>query len=367
MTAIPETMKGVYLTGFGGYDKLEYREDIPVPKPKKGEVLVKIGAAAVNNTDINTRIGWYSKNVTTATSTGGEKGFGDAVNKDGSWLGVSLKFPRIQGADSCGRIVAVGEGVDPSRIGERCIIRNVQEMPPSEHGLECFTHGSECDGTFCEYTTSRAEEVFPINSKLSDEELAIFSCAYATANNLVCRVNVKESDRVLITGSSGGVGSALVQLVKARGAHVIGVCDPGQDEIVKGYGADEIIFRGENYVEKLGEMTVDVALDMVAGESWPQLLKVLKKGGKLGMCGAIAGPVVNFDVRDLYLKDLSIFGTTYQTRDSMLQLIDFVEKGKVRPIIAKVYPLKDIVEAQKAFLSKKYVGKIVLKVSDEEV
>ena len=97
MTAIPEKMKGVYLTGFGGYDKLDYREDIPVPKPKAGEVLVKIGAAAVNNTDINTRIGWYSKNVKTATSVGGAEGYGDDVNEDGSWLGQALGFPRIRG------------------------------------------------------------------------------------------------------------------------------------------------------------------------------------------------------------------------------------------------------------------------------
>lgn len=365
MAVIPEKMKGVYLTGFGGYDKLEYREDIPVPTPKAGEVLVKIGAAAVNNTDINTRIGWYSKHVKTATGVGGTAGYGSDVKEDGSWLGRPLEFPRIQGADGCGKIVAVGEGVDGRRIGERVLIRNVQEMPLSDRGIECLTYGSECDGTFCEYTTARSEEVFQINSNLSDEELAVFPCAYATANNLVCRVKVNESDRVLVTGSSGGVGSALVQIAKARGAHVIGVCDTGKEEAVKGYGADEIIHRGEDYIEKLGEMSVDVVLDMVAGESWRKLLKVLKKGGKLGMCGAIAGPIVEFDVRDMYLKDLSFFGTTYQTRDSMSQLIEFIEQGKIRPIISKSYPLKDIVEAQKAFLEKKHVGKIVLKVNGD--
>lgn len=364
MTIIPEKMKGVYLTGYGGYDKLEYREDIPVPKPKPGEVLVKISAAAVNNTDINTRIGWYSKNVRTATDAGGAGGFQADVKEDGSWLGQPLSFPRIQGADSCGRIVAVGAGVDESRIGERVIIRNVQEMPTSGRGLECFTHGSECDGTFCEYTTACSEEVFSLNSDLSDEELAVLPCAYATANNLICRAGVNKNDRVLVTGASGGVGSALVQLVKARDAQVIGVCDHGKEDLLKRCGADEIIFRDEDYIERLGEMSVDVVLDMVAGSSWPQLLKILKKGGKLGMCGAIAGPIVDFDVRDMYLKDLSFFGTTYQTRDSMLQLIDFAEQGKIHPIIARVFPLKDIVEAQKAFLSKKHVGKIVLKISE---
>ncbi len=94
----------------------------------------------------------------------------------------------------------MGEGVDEARIGERVLIRNVQELPASERGLECFTHGSECDGTFCEYTTARSEEVFQINSALTDEELAVFPCAYATANNLICRVNINENDRILVTG-----------------------------------------------------------------------------------------------------------------------------------------------------------------------
>lgn len=364
MLEIPQKMKGVYLTGFGGFGKLTYRTDIDVPLPKKDEVLVKISAAAINNTDINTRIGWYSKNVKTATNIGGKSGFKN-VEEDGSWLGQPLTFPRIQGADGCGTIVAVGDHVSKKRIGERVIIRNVQERPSSKAGLECFTFGSECDGTFCEYTTALSEETFVVNSNLSDGELAALPCAYATANNLVARVGIKEKDLVVITGASGGVGTALIQLVKARGAKVIAVCSSGHEKSIKKLGADQVIFRGENYVEKIGEMTVDVVFDVVAGNSWPQLLKILKKGGKLGMCGAVAGPVVDFDVRDLYLKDICIFGASYQTKSSMLELIDFVEQGKVKPLIAKKFSLKDIVTAQKAFLSKKYVGKIILTVDDE--
>ncbi len=361
MSTIPETMKGVYLTGFGGFDKLEYRTDIKVPAPKEGEVLVKIGAAAVNNTDINTRIGWYSKSVKTETNAGGEKGFGD-VDEDGSWLGQTLEFPRIQGADGCGVIVAVGRGVSQERIGERVLIRSVQEVHSSKNGIECITFGSECNGTFCEYTTVLSSEAFTIDSELTDGELATFPCSYATANNLVCRVGVKEGDVVLVTGASGGVGSALVQLTKVRGAKVIGVCDPGQEERVKGYGADDIILRGENYVEKLGKMTVDVVLDVVAGGQWPQLMEILRKGGKYGVCGAIGGPLVEFDIRDAYLKDLSLFGTTYQTRESFLQLIQYIQDGRIKPVVAKEFPLKDIVQAQEAFLSKKLIGKIVLNV-----
>lgn len=365
MNTIPKKMRGVYLTALGGFETLEYRTDIDVPTPKAGEVLVKIGAAAVNNTDVNTRIGWYSKNVKSETNTGGASGFKEDVKDDGSWLGQAMEFPRIQGADGCGTIVAVGEGVSQHRLGERVLIRSVQERESSEKGLECITFGSECDGTFAEYATVLSEEAFAINSSLSDKELATFPCSYGTAENLIWRVGVEEGDVVLVTGASGGVGSALVQLAKVRGAKVIAVCGTDKAETVKSLGADYIIFRGDSYIEKIGKMKVDVVLDVAAGGQWPELMQVLKKGGKYGTIGAIGGPLVELDVRDLYLKDLSLFGSTYQSTEAFQNLISYIEEGKIKPVIAKEFPLKDIVEAQKAFLSKTLPGKFVLDVSAE--
>ena len=119
-------MAAVLLTGHGGLDKLAYRTDVPVPKPAPGEVLIRVRAAGINNTDINTRIGWYSKSVTGATGSGGAGEFQVADDADGSWSGEPLKFPRIQGADCCGHIVAVGEGVSASRIGERVLVTTIQ-------------------------------------------------------------------------------------------------------------------------------------------------------------------------------------------------------------------------------------------------
>lgn len=360
MNEIPQTMNGVYLTANGGFDKLEYRNDIKVPTPGKGEVLIKVGGCAVNNTDVNTRIGWYSKNVKDATNEGGSKGFDEHVEDDGSWLGEAMKFPRIQGADACGFIVAVGEGVDEKRIGERVLIRAVQQRPESANGVECITWGSECDGGFAEYATALDDEAYKIDSKLSDIELSTFPCSYATAENLVCRVGVKETDTVFITGASGGVGSALTQLCKIRGAKVIGVCEENQIDNMKALGADEVVVRGTNYIEAIGKMKVDVVLDVVAGNQWPELLEILRKGGKYGTIGAIGGPLVELDVRTLYLKDLSLFGCTYQSKESFHNLVSYIEKGLIKPVVAKVFPLKDIVKAQEAFLSKKFVGKIVL-------
>lgn len=116
---LPSKMIGVVLTGHGGPEKLEYRDDLPVPTPAADEVVIRVAAAGINNTDINTRIGWYSKGVKSGTGTGTAEGQQD---DDASRSGVALQFPRIQGADCCGRIVAVGKDVDPARIGERVLV-----------------------------------------------------------------------------------------------------------------------------------------------------------------------------------------------------------------------------------------------------
>ncbi|MBS3968549.1 MAG: alcohol dehydrogenase family protein [Clostridia bacterium] len=357
---IPKKMSGVLLTGHGGFEKLEYRTDINVPKLEANEVLIKVGGAAVNNTDINTRIGWYSKKVKEDTNTGGVKGFDSVDDEDASWSGIPLQFPRIQGADVAGTIVAVGSEVSTNRIGERVLVRTIQERPLSEHGLSCITFGSECDGGFAEYTKTPADEAFTINSFLTDIELASFPCAYSTAENMICRVGVKEGDVVLIPGSSGGVGSAALQLVKIRGAKIIAICEANKVNSIKELGADKILVRSENITEALGHMTVDVVLDMVAGPLFSDYMNVLKKGGKYGTVGAIAGPLVELDVRTLYLKDLSFFGSTFQPKDVFRNLIRYIEEGKLVPMVAKTYPLKNIKEAQEAFLAKQFVGKLVL-------
>jgi len=147
-------MTAVVLTGHGGLDKLELRDDVPVPQPGPTEVLIRVGAAGVNNTDINTRIGWYSKSVTTDTNAGGEGGFASAEDSDASWSGAPFVFPRIQGADCCGRIVATGSSVDPERIGERVLVRPIQitESDARAGSFVCRTFGSECDGGFAQYS-----------------------------------------------------------------------------------------------------------------------------------------------------------------------------------------------------------------------
>lgn len=352
-------MCGVLLNGHGGFDQLEYREDLGIPIPEAGEVLVAVCAAAVNNTDINTRIGWYSKSVTEDTATA--KGT-QSVKQDATWAGDALSFPRIQGIDVCGRITAVGQGVDPSRIGERVLIEPclLGSGPNGTRNVRFF--GSECDGGFCQFTKVPAAFTHKIDSPLSDVELASFPCSYSTAENMLTRINLKVGETVLITGASGGVGSAAVQLAKRRGATIIAVCGSSKASDVTALGADKIIPRGDNLVEAVGSGHVDAVVDMVAGPDWPLLLEVLKPGGRYAVAGAIAGPIVELDVRTLYLKDLSLFGCTVLEPGVFANLIGYIESGEIKPVVAKTYPLKDIVTAQKDFLAKAHTGKLVLEV-----
>ena len=358
---VPNSMSAVLLTGHGGLDKLEYRDDVPVPVPGPDEVLIRVGAAGINNTDINTRTAWYSKTVTTATNAGGTAGFAKADDKDGSWSGVALGFPRIQGADCCGRIAAVGADVNPNRINQRVLVRPIQitEKDAASGDFICQTFGSECDGGFAQYAKTRSSDALVIESDLSDIELASFPCAYTTAEGMLDRASVG-AENLLITGASGGVGSAAIQLAKRRGATIIAIASSEKAEAVKKLGAERVIDRDQDLVAALGESSVDVVVDLVAGPQWPQLLQVLKRGGRYVAAGAIAGPIVEFDVRTLYLKDLSLFGSTFQDRTIFEKLVAYIENHEVLPLVSKSYALQDIAQAQQDFLAKKHTGKLVL-------
>ena len=241
-TTIPRTMTAVLTTGHGGFEKLEYRQDVLVPTPEADEVLIRVLACGVNNTDINTRIGWYSKSVTTETGDGARMGIKNFEDDNGSWSGDSLAFPLIQGADVCGRIVRVGIHIDPVRTGERVIVASMQPHR-SKDPWTCITMGSEINGGFAQYVTVRSSTAYKVNSDWSDVELASIPCAWSTAENMLQRAAVTKRDRVLITGASGGVGSAAVQLAKRRGAAVVAVAGKSKSDQVRGLGADRV-FQG---------------------------------------------------------------------------------------------------------------------------
>jgi len=354
-------MRAVLLKGHGGFEQLEYREDVPVPQPRAGQVLIRVAAAGINNTDINTRIGWYSKRVTDGTTPeGGAAGLGPAAADDGGWTGTRLTFPRIQGTDACGRIVGVGDGVDPARIGERVLVDPVLREPGGGKPYQARYFGSECDGGFAEYTTVPAVNAYRVESDLSDAELASFPCAYSAAENMLTRADLRAGETVLITGASGGVGSAAVQLARRRGANVLAVTSASKADPVRALGADRIVPRDADLVGSVGREIADVVVDVVGGAGWPALLEVLKRGGRYAVAGAIAGPVVSLDLRTLYLKDLRLLGCTVLDPHVFANLVGYIERHEITPVVARTYPLKEIVRAQQEFLAKQFTGKIVL-------
>ncbi|MEO1687382.1 MAG: zinc-binding dehydrogenase, partial [Pseudomonadota bacterium] len=318
------------------------------PRPGPGDVVVRVRAAAVNNTDVNTRLAWYSK------------GDGDAA--DASWSGVPLRFPLIQGIDGCGEIAAVGEGVPASRLGARVLIEPCLREAGGAALTPPWFLGSECDGTFAQYVRVASRHAHDVESGWSDEVLATFPCSWSTAENMLTRAGLREGERVLITGASGGVGSAAVQLARARGAEVIALTSPDKAEALREAGAALTVDRTAAPAEALGADVVDVVIDLVAGDGFAGLLDVLRRGGRYAVAGAVGGPVVPLDVRTLYLKDLSFFGCTALDHGVFAALIRRIEREEVRPMHAVTFPLQRMREAQAAFAAKTHVGKIALSV-----
>lgn len=352
---IPETMQAVLLTGHGGLDKLEVRNDVPVPQPGPGEVLVEVSGCGLNNTDIWVRQGAY--------------GTDDDPNAVASWrrgtLENTLKFPRIQGADTAGHIVAVGPDVDAKRIGERVIvdfsIYNGDGVSLAD--IDYIGHGA--DGGYAEYMVAPAANVYEVKRAISDAELATFCCAYLTGEHMLDRAAVSAGERVLVTGASGGVGSGLIQLCRARGAIPYALVGKGKEAAVKAIGAEAVITRdegdlGEAVHRAAGGQPIDVVADLVAGPMFGDLINLIRPEGRYTTAGAIAGPVVSLDLRTLYLKHLTLHGSSQGTRAAFERLVRYIEEGKVKPLLAGTFPLSKIREAQTAFMAKGFVGKLVV-------
>jgi len=351
-------MKAVVTTGNGGYDMLEYRE-VPVPVPGHAEVLLKVLAAGVNNTEINTRLGWYSAAVTSDTAAAAEgQGQRQRAVADGGW-NQATPFPLIQGTDCCGRVVATGPGVDEELIGSRVLVRPCMR-PAGFSSMENIWMASDFDGAFAEFVTVPAGEVFPVQCDWSDAELGSMPCSWGTAENMLHRARVRAGQTLLVSGASGGVGSAVVQLARRRGATVIAIASRAKQQRVLESGAQQVFDREDDLPGHLGENRVDVVVDNVAGPAFPMLLRVLRRGGCYVSSGAIAGPRVDLDMRDFYLKDLTLIGCTAWDEPVFPNLIAYIEAGEIRPLVAKTYALNDIVAAQREFMRKRHVGNIVL-------
>jgi NADPH:quinone reductase-like Zn-dependent oxidoreductase len=348
-------MRAQLLTGFGGPDMLHYREDVPEPVAGPGEVRVRVAATGMNNTDIWTREGRY--------------GSGDDPSAVTGWRREPLRFPRIQGADVVGYLDQLGEGVP---AGDRVMIDPMLYTGDETALAHTDYLGSERDGGYADYVTVPAANVHRIDSPLTDVELASFPTAYATALRMLNRAEVGEGDTVLVTGASGGVGSALLQLATVRGARPVALVGDGKQEAARELGAVLAVER--DTADLAGAVApagpVDVVADVVGGSGFGRLLNVLRPFGRYVTAGGIAGPVVETDLRTVYLKQLTLLGSSFATHEEFAALVDLIRRsrrqprtGSVRPVVAATYPLDELARAQADFVAKRFVGKLVIAVN----
>ncbi|KAA1170550.1 zinc-binding dehydrogenase [Marinobacter salinexigens] len=365
---IPSTMKAMVLTGHGGIEKLEY-QDVSTPSPGPGEVLVKVTATAKNNTDRKAREGLYptKKGEMTSFQMGGKP---------------TLLFPRIQGADIAGRVVAVGSEVPEGRIGERGLLDfNIYADDRRDINLTPDYYGHGADGGFAEYVILPADQFHHIpNPDLSDAELAAMGmCSYQTAYHMVTSANLKAGERVLVSGASGGVGTALIQLCRIIGAIPYAVSKPDKAEALLELGAEAVVDRSDlpTFVERVKQATdgkpIDAVMDLVGGEMTDLFIDTMifdmnsrSDYPRLSIAGASGGNISEILWTRIYLYQVQIFGVSHGTREEAEQLMDWIRDGQLKPVLHGAFRLSHLHRAEEYFVNRNsnYLGKIVI-VPDE--
>lgn len=361
---IPNTMKAMLLFGHGDIDKLEYKE-VPTPSPAPGEVLVQVTATAKNNTDRKAREGLYptKKGETTSFQMGGKP---------------TLIFPRIQGADIAGRVVAVGDGVDSNRVGERGLLDfNIYADSRRDINLtpDYFGHGA--DGGYAEYVAVPSDQFHAVpNEDLADAQLAAMGmCSYQTAMHMLTSAHVKAGERVLVTGASGGVGTALIQLCRIMGAIPYALSTSDKAAALAELGAESVLDRSDmdSFVErvkaKTGGKPLDVVMDLVGGDMTDRFIDAMifdmnarETYPRLSIAGASGGNVSEILWTRIYLYQVQIFGVSHGTRDEAEQLVAWIRSGQLKPVLHGAFRLSELHQAERYFMNRgsNYLGKIVI-------
>tara|TARA_Y100000588_G_scaffold319809_1_gene350050 strand:+ start:973 stop:2115 length:1143 start_codon:yes stop_codon:yes gene_type:complete len=361
---IPNTMKAMVLTGHGDVDKLEY-QDVPVPAPGAGQVLVQVTATAKNNTDRKAREGLYptKKGEMTSFQMGGKP---------------TLVFPRIQGADIAGRVVAVGDGVDESRVGERGLLDfNIYANDRRDINLTPDYYGHGADGGYAEYVALPADQFHHIpNAELADAEVASMGmCSYQTAMHMLTSANIKAGERVLVTGASGGVGTALIQLCRIMGAIPYALSKQDKAAALLELGAEAVLDRSDmdSFVDRVkaetGGKPINAVMDLVGGEMTDVFIDTMifdmnarSTYPRLSIAGASGGNISEILWTRIYLYQVQIFGVSHGTREEAEQLMAWIRGGQLKPVLHGAFRLSDLHRAEEYFVNRgsNYLGKIVI-------
>jgi NADPH:quinone reductase-like Zn-dependent oxidoreductase len=338
-------MKAVRIHEFGGPEVLRY-EDVPDPRPRQDQVLVRIKACALNHIDL-----WIRKGLP----------------------GVTL--PHILGADIAGEIAEVGEYITGFKPGQRVLLA---PMHFCNHCARCvaglqnqcpeFTVlGNRVDGGNCELIAMPAVNIIPIPDSLDFNQAASLPLVFTTAwHMLVGRANIRPGQTVLVLGASSGVGIAAIQIAKLFNARVITTAgDETKLEKARGLGADYGINHYQRKIsEEVRKITnkegVDIVIEHVGSATWDESVKCLKPAGTLVTCGATTGFAAGIDLRFLFSRQLSLLGSYMGTMAELREAVGHVFAGRLKPVVDRVFPLQEIRAAHEYLEKSRMFGKVVL-------
>jgi NADPH:quinone reductase-like Zn-dependent oxidoreductase len=334
-----KTMRALLLRRHGGLDDLELVPDYPAPRASEGHVVIRVRASSFNYHDVFTVRGMP---------------------------GIKVPLPVVIGLDMAGEIAEVGAGVSGWKPGERVLVNPVNK----KKGLM----GEMLDGGMAEYCLVSADQLVAMPEGVSFAEAAALPVAYGTAHRmLITHKTVKQGDRVLVLGASGGVGTGCVILGKLLGAEVIACASsPEKMQRLKELGADEVVnYRDVDFskwaIERYGkpqrrsyEGGVDVVINFTGGDTWVPSLRCLKRGGKLLVCGATAGHDPKEDLRFIWTFELQIIGSNSFYDDNLQALMRLIAAGQIKPVIDKVLPLEEAREGLRLIRDREVIGKVVV-------
>jgi NADPH:quinone reductase-like Zn-dependent oxidoreductase len=338
-------MKAVLIHEFGGPEVLRY-EDVPDPNPRKDQVLIRVKACALNHLDL-----WVRKGLP----------------------GVLL--PHILGSDIAGEIVQVGEYVTGLAPGQRVLLAPMHFCNRCEQctaGRQNVCHeftvlGNGVDGGNCELIAIPAVNVIPIPNALGFNEAASVPLVFLTAFHMLTgRASIRPGNTVLVLGANSGVGIAAIQIAKLFNATVIATAgDDLKMKKAKELGADFVV---NHYQQKIGDEArkitnkagVDIVVEHVGAATWNESMKALKPGGTLVTCGATSGYQASFDLRFLFARQLALLGSYMGTMGELHEVLKLVFSGKLKAVVDKTFPLREVRAAHEYMEQSKMFGKVVL-------
>lgn len=323
-------------------------EQIERPTPGAGEVLVRVLAVSVNHLDL-----WVRRGMP----------------------GVTLPLPLIPGCDGTGEVVAHGEGVRMPAIGTRVVIEPGATSGKSAHDLAGNDHlsddyrirGEHFDGLAAEYVALPARYVFPLPAGVDPVVGASANLVYLTAwGMVVTRAKLLAGECALVLGGTSGVGMAAIQIAKDIGARVIATAGSAEKRArALEIGADHVLDHSkEGWEREIKTLTqgrgVDVVVEHVGPATWDASMRALGRNGRLVTCGGTTGPKVSILLPHLFIKNLSVLGSTMGPRTALPEIYARIASGAYRPAVDRVLPLSRVAEAHHALEARQVAGKIVL-------